>query len=132
MPVTLSYGYIKPITGDTGATFWSNLEADITQLNSHSHNGIDSAILSSTSITPVADTTSIVAVNWVLVSLGTYRMAVTTPPSISFDSYGLSFQITNGTDVGARVFPTVVKISATSYYVYTNDNTVNMTVLYMV
>lgn len=132
MSTVLSYGYVKPATGDTGASFWGQLENDIQQLNDHTHNGINSAILSSTSINPISDTTSIVAANWLATSGGTYRMVVTTPPSITFDSYGMQFTITNGTDIGTRIWPTITKISNTTYYIYSNDNTINVTVLYLV
>lgn len=130
MSTTLSYGYVRPQTGDTGSTFWTNLENDITQLNAHTHNGVDSAVLTSTSITPVSGTIS--AASWVLTSGGTYRQLVTTPPSITFDSYGLHFIITNGTDIGCVIHPTIVKVSNTTYWVYTNDNTINLSVLYLV
>lgn len=128
--LTLSYGYKLPQTGDYGSVFFPALEDDITQLNNHTHNGIDSAILSSTSVNPTSD--SILAVNWSATSGGTYRQLVTTPPSISFDSYGMAFRITNGADIGVEIHPTILKVSNTTYYVYVNDNTINLNVLYLV
>lgn len=128
--LTLSYGIKKPQTGDYGTTFWPAMEANFQQQNDHTHNGVDSAILSSTSINPTS--ASILAASWVLVSAGTYRQLVTTPPSITFDSYGMAFRITNGSDIGYEIHPTILKVSATTYYVYVNDNTINLTVLYFV
>lgn len=130
--LTLSYGYLKPETGDHGSIFFPALEDDIQQLNDHNHDGVNSVKLTAQSVTGVKDTTSIVAANWVLVGGGTYRMVVTTPPNITYDDYARSYVITNGPDTGAEVNPTVVKISATQYYVYCNDNTVDMTILYLV
>lgn len=130
MSVTLTYGFVKPATGDTGATFWTQLENDITQLDSHTHNGVDSAVLSSTSINPTSDTIS--HTNWVATAGGTYRQLVTTPPSITFDSYGMAFRITNGSDIGYEIHPTILKVSNTTYYVYVNDNTIDLSVLYFV
>lgn len=132
MSSVLTYGHVRPDDNDTGATFWDQLRNNITQDDAHNHNGINSAILSSIAINPVSDTTSIVAANWIATSGGTYRMIVTTPPSISFDSYGMQFTITNGTDIGTRIYPTITKISNTTYYIYSNDNTINISVLYLV
>lgn len=125
--LTLSYGYKKPETGDKGSLFWPALEDDIQQLNDHTHNGINSATLTAAAIIGVTDT--ILAASWVATSGGTYRQLVTTPPSITYDDYGRSFRITSS---GHEVNPTVEKVSATTYYVYTNDNTIGMTIVYMV
>lgn len=129
---TLSYGYKRPANGDTGATFWDNLSFNITRYNGHSHNGVDSAQLTSIAITVVQDTTSLVAANWVLVSGGLYRTLVTVPASITYDGYGLEFQITNGTDSGYRVQLASLKVSNTTFYVYSNDATINVTILFTV
>ena len=83
--ITLSYGYLKPESGDKGNVFFPALEDDIQQLNDHTHDGITSAKLTSQSIIGVSDT--ILAAGWVLVSGGTYRQVVTTPPSVTFDDY---------------------------------------------
>lgn len=132
MATTLSYGYVLPEDGDHGSVFFPALEDDITQLNSHNHNGTNSALLTVASIVGVADTTSLVAASWVLVSGGVYRILVTTPPGVNYSSYGRCFEITNGTDTGCTFYPTTVKVSATTYYVYSNDNTITATILYLV
>ncbi len=132
MSSTLTYGHVRPDTGDLGSTFWDQLRNNITQDDGHTHNGSNSSLLTSTAITPVQDTTSLVAASWVATAGGTYRILVTTPPSVSFSNYGLAFEITNGSDIGARFTPTVVKVSATSFYTYVNDNTINATIIYLV
>lgn len=128
--LTLSYGYLKPENGDLGSAWFPALAGDIVQLNNHTHDGIGSAILTAQSIVGISDT--ILAANWVATSGGTYRQAVTTPANVSFSSYGKSFEIANGASIGHVIYPSVEKISATQYYVYTNDNTLNLTVLYLV
>lgn len=128
--LTLSYGYLKPQTGDKGSVFFPALELDIQQLNDHIHDGITSAKLTAQSIVGVSG--ALVAADWVATTGGTYRQLVTTPPSISFDDYGFQFVITNGADTGTVIHPTIVKVSNTTYYIYVNDNTINLTVLYLV
>lgn len=128
--LTLSYGYLKPQTGDKGSIFWPALESDIQQLNDHIHDGITSAKLTSQSIVGVGDT--IVAADWVLTSGGTYRQLVTTPPSITVDDYGKSFTIASGPSLGHVVNLSTEKVSPTTYYVYINDNTVDVDILYLV
>ena len=45
MATTLSYGFVRPATGDKGSVFFPALEDNITQLNSHDHDGTDSALM---------------------------------------------------------------------------------------
>lgn len=130
MAITLSYGYIKPEDGDTGVTFWDQLAADIQRLNDHTHNGTNSAILTAQSVEGVSDTIS--SASWSATSGGTYRQLVTTPPGITFDAYARNFVIANGSEIGHQIYPSVEKVTNTTYYVYTNDNTIDLTVLYLV
>lgn len=127
--ITLSFGFEKPQTGDKGSSFFPALEADIQQLNDHTHDGVNSHKLTALSFTGVSQ--DVTAVGWSATSGGTYRQTVTTPSNITFDDYGMEFIITNGSDIGARFYPTVVKITNTTYYVYTNDNTITFRVLYL-
>lgn len=128
--LTLSYGYLKPQTGDKGSTFFPALEDDIQQLNDHIHDGITSAKLTAQSIIGVSDT--IDHTDWVATSGGTYRQVVTMPPNTSFADYGMAFTISNGASSGSRIYPSIEKITNTTYYIYTNDNAIDLDVLYLV
>lgn len=128
--LTLSYGYLKPQTPDNGGDFFPALEQDIQQLNDHTHNGSNSALLTSQSITPVSQT--ILTASWSATSGGTYRQLVTTPPAIDFDNYGLAFRIASGANLGFEIHPSVERVTDTTFYVYTNDNTIDVTILYLV
>jgi len=68
----------------------------------------------------------------VATSGGTYRQLVSTPPNVALDDYGLCFRISGGGSDGFEIHPTVEKVSSSSYYVYINDNTLDLTVLYLV
>lgn len=122
--LTLSYGFKKPQDGDKGSIFWDALADDIQQLNDHTHNGVDSALLSSSAMTGL--TQSVLAAGWVHQGGGTYRQLVNTPGGRDIDNYQLSFKDANG----HQLVLTVEKVTDSSFYVYINDNTVDLTAMY--
>jgi hypothetical protein len=98
MATTLTYGFQRPASGDKGSVFWPILEDNITQLNAHSHNGTDSALLSAAS--SVATQQTVTNVGWVLDSGGLYKQTVTMPSVLTstggtYDKY--SIEIRDGT-----------------------------------
>lgn len=137
MSTTLSYGYVRPADGDTGATFWDQLENDITQLNNHTHNGVNSALIPATSITPVSDTilAGAAGVNWGSATNGLYSRTVTVPASIDYDVYSMVFRVANGSASGTRgdtLMLSHTRLSDTTYTLYINDNLVDLDILYLV
>lgn len=125
MAITLSYGYKKPQTGDRGPIVFPLLEDDIQQLNDHDHDGLNSALISSSSVIPV--TQNILAGAWVSVGNGLYRQAVTIPGATTYDNTFISFL---ESVTGHLLYLTVEKISATQYYVYINDNSLSLKARY--
>lgn len=123
--LTLSYGYKKPQSGDRGAAFFTAMEDNIQRFNDHTHNGSDSALLPAQSILGVSQ--NILAVNWVANGpTGFYRQLVTVPAGFTYDTVDISFRLANGD----YVYPTVEKVSALTYYVYTIDNTLSYIAVY--
>lgn len=122
--LTLSYGFKKPQTNDKGPVVFPALEANIQQLNDHNHDGANSAPISALAI--ARPTQSILSANWVATSGGEYRQAVTLLAGFNFDTVTLSFRLPSGD----YVLPTVEKINASSFYVYTNDSTLTYTAVY--
>ena len=55
MAITLSNGYILPENGDLGSTWFPALEANISRINSHNHNGTNGERLSHASFSPVLE-----------------------------------------------------------------------------
>ena len=125
MATTLTYGFVRPTTGDVGSSFFGNLEDNITRTNDHDHNGTNSKKLTSASIT--ARTGTLLAASWASEGNGTYSQTVSMPVGMSFDDYFLCFKNASG----HQVFPTVEKVSSSSYEVFVNDNTLVLTVLYL-
>ena len=123
---TLSHGYKKPDKGDKGSVFFPALEDNITLLNSHTHNGTNSAKISSNGIN--LTTQSLLAGNWVLVAGGTYRQAVTIPNGML---WAAKIPIFRDASTFEQFYLTTERISTTEYYVYINDNTKGILVTYL-
>lgn len=119
--ITLSKGYEKPQNPDTGDVFFPALERNIQRLNDHTHDGVNSQFLATTS-------QSILSANWVAAPIGggVYRQLVTVPAGFSWDQCEAWFKLSSG----ETVYPALERVSATTFYVYTNDNTVAYTAFF--
>lgn len=121
---TLTYGLKRPQTGDQGSTLFQALEDNITRLDAHDHDGTDSSLLTTASITAI--TQAISSGSWIATSDGNYRQLVTLPGTLSYDSISITIKNSSG-----HIVATIIeKVSANSYYVYTNDNTTSFTAVY--
>jgi hypothetical protein len=113
MATTLSNGYIKPANPDQGDVFFPAMETNIQLMNDHTHDGSNG--------NPVASTQqNISAGSWVASAIGggSYRQLVTLPAGFSYNTVDIWFRLSTG----EFVYPTIEKDSATTYYIYTNDN----------
>ena len=130
MSVTLSHGYKKPQAPDPGSVWMPEHEENIQQLNDHNHDGANSELISGTSLT--RPTGTITAGAWTPVA-GGFEQTVNTPASISeINQHFLKFVATAGiAPVGSVITPTIERVTATSYKLTVNDNTLAMTVYYL-
>lgn len=124
MSTTLTYGRKVPTNGDTSATWMPDLEANATLDDGHTHNGVDSAILSSASFEVITVTAA--AASWSLVANGTYKQTVTMPGVLEFSNKNVSFRNASTGDV---LYLTCKKVSATTFDIYINDNTITVSCL---
>jgi len=123
---TLSNGYQLPETGDRGSVWFPAIESNIQRLNDHTHNGVNSERLTPEAFDAFTDSTSLIPANWTLHSSGIYRAAVTMPGSKLFDTTTINLR-TNG----RRLYADIEKITDNTFYVYVNDNSLTVTVLYL-
>lgn len=131
MSLTLSKGYKKPQTGDSGTTFFPDLEFDIQRLNDHSHDGANSEKLSVISSKSMLQSNAGAA--WVLVG-GTdyYRKVITIPSVLVSGGYLLTevnYQIRDSA-TGEILSLSNAKVSNTSFEVYSTDNSLSIDVVY--
>ena len=126
MSTTLTYGHKLPDQGDKGSSWFPDLESNIALDDSHTHNGTNSAKISSGNIAKT--TQSISSANWVAVGDGTgrYRQVITFPSGVLYDDTLFSFADSSGN----RYFLNVEKITDSTYYVYINDNSLDLTAYY--
>lgn len=123
---TLSHGVKKPETGDKGSVWFPAIEDNCDILNDHNHDGSNSTSIPSTSISPV--TKAIESGSWLAVSGGTYRQAVTVPNGKTFDNSVVIFR--HGA-TKKQIFLDVEPITSTTFYVYINDPTINVTAYFV-
>lgn len=122
---TLSYGYKKPQVGDKGTPLFDALAENIERVNDHNHDGISSPPLTAQAIQGIQAT--IPAAGWVAFGpTGHYRQLVTMIAGFQFDTVHMSFRLASG----EYVYPTIEKVAAAQYYVYTTDNSLDFLVTY--
>lgn len=128
MPTTTPYGYKKPITGERG--YFTSLEHNIDRADAHSHNGIDSPLLASSSIGK--PTATLASGSWAAVAgkAGLYYQDATLPAGYTMESVVTKFIVSGGGEDGDEVLPTVEKLTSTTYRVYLNENTTSLKVVY--
>lgn len=124
--LTLTYGIKVPETGDRGDPLFTALEDNFTQIDSHNHDGVNSPLLTAQAFVGVVET--IALANWVTYGgpIGHYRQLVTMAPGFLFDTTKIGFRTT----AGEYVYPTVERVTATTYYVYSIDNTIDLVAIY--
>jgi len=124
--LTLSFGFKKPETGDTGSVIFPALEGNIQQLNDHNHDGANSSKISSSAISPLTSTA--LSASWVLVGNGIYSQTITMPAALAYDTTTFQVRLTSS---GHLVYPRIDKVSASQYTIFTNDNTADFTIHYL-
>lgn len=124
MSITLSYGFVKPEDGDTGASWFDNIEDNIQRTNDHTHNGVNSSLLLGSAIT--AQVLNFATADWGDPTLGTYSQTKTIPGSLTYDNTVKEARLASG-DV---VFLTMIRASATTITVETNDNSQDVNVAF--
>jgi len=127
MVSTLTYGRKLPADGDQGDTIYTAIETNIALDDAHSHDGATSSLLSPDAIDHT--TQSIASGSWAATgSIGLYRQLVAITGGLAFDSTGIQFRDQATDEV---MYLHVEKQAAAAYYVYINDNTFDLTAVYL-
>jgi hypothetical protein len=119
--IVLTYGFKQPQTGDKGSVWFAALNDNISQLNDHTHDGVTSSLISATSM--VSGSVSIPSASWVADGTGRYRQDVTVPAGFNM-TYNIQVIIAA---TGHIINPTIEKLSATTFRIYTPDNSLTYT-----
>lgn len=123
MSQTLSNGYRLPEDGDRGSSWFSDLESNIQRVNDHNHNGANSEKLTAEAVVALTDTIN--PVDWAVQANGLYRASVVMPLSLEFDTTSIGLRSNN-----KPIYGDIEKLTSNSFYVYVNDNSLTVTVVY--
>jgi len=124
--LTLTYGYLKPEDGDIGDEIFDAFENNIELMNNHNHNGINGAKINSADINKLSQL--ITSSGWVVQGNGLFRQLVNISGGRNYDDLVVSYR---DTDTSEPMVLETEKVSATSFYVYTNDSSQNLTIIYL-
>ena len=120
--------YEIPQDSDVGNTVFQILEEYMERMATHSHSGSDSKKISLNIEKDFQTFTVGVDLFWSDQGNNVYRAQLDTPVAGSVDGNIRRFYFSDGT-TWREFFPTVEKIDNDSYYIYTNDNTINVRVV---
>jgi len=112
--ITLSNGYKLPQNGDLGDVWFTALASNIQAINDHTHNGINSEKLDSSSVTSLSSTIN--TGDFTLVG-GEYTVQITLPSLMQVDTTEISFR-----DATTRepVYVRYERFSVTQINIYSN------------
>ncbi len=132
MGTVLTYGLTRPDAGDESKSEWMpNERANITHIDGHNHDGSNSALVNMSTVAKTPQ--DILQANWTLVTgtNGLYRQQVTMPAALTYDNAFMKFNYEGGSSDKDEVFLTTEKSGASSYWVYINDNSIDLIVRYI-
>ncbi len=119
----LTYGYELPENTDTGDEIFPAMQRNIERLDNHAHNGENSAFLDTLSET-------LLAANWQAEDDGLYSQEVELPATdvatMDYDTVDIWFKLSSG----EFVYPSVERVSASIYKVFTNNNALDYVAYY--
>ena len=119
--LTIAYGYQQPQDEDTGDVVFPALNANIAQVANHLHDGVTSALIPTTA-------QAILSAGWGAVGgfNNWYSQTITLPGALLYANILIQLRDSSGNLVNNRID----SATATTYVVYTNDNTQVLTAEY--
>lgn len=131
--ITTAYGYRNPETGDLakGSSGWmASYNFNVVRTDAHNHDGVNSAQLTVNSFATLFS--QILAADWVASGGAVpWKVVVTVPAAVTdVSNFAVRFVITNGATPGKALYCHWVRTTATTITVYSNDNTIDVLVIY--
>ena len=124
MSLTLSNGFKLPEDGDTGSSWFDDLEFNIQHVNDHDHDGVNSELLTAASIT--AQILNFASADWGAPTEGLYSQTKIIPSSLTYDNTMKEARDASGTVLNVDL----IRASATTITVKTNDNSQDINVAF--
>jgi hypothetical protein len=129
----LSYGYQLPQSGDRGTIVFDALEDNITQLNSHDHDGTDSDRIDAFSL--ARSTVAVTSASW-NVSGSYFKKTVTFPTGFSvangseYTKANIRFFFNGGTYDNQECYPKTNRLTDTTFELFSIVNNQAFDVLF--
>ena len=131
MPTLLPYGLIKNDPGDESSTQWQpNDDQNIEHIDGHNHDGVNSAAVALTNMVKTSQT--LLAADWVADG-NQFRQEVTMPVGYTYLNSLIKFMVDDATDAydNSEFYPVVQYTGASSFWIYTTDNTIGVHIIYV-
>jgi hypothetical protein len=128
--ITSTYGVKLPEDGDQGPVVFPALLTNAEILRDHAHTGSDSAAVASVNLTK--GSVNLASGDWV--ATGTtngWKQTVTCPTTHTMANSVIRFRISAGGDANVIIYPTIVPLTATTFDVIVNDNSLNLEVKFI-
>lgn len=116
--IILAYGIKQPTTGDRGSVFFPALEELCQRMASHTHNGINTAPVSASSISLASVVAPVLAWAPVVGRPGVFSQDVNLPSGFTTTKCLIEVRL-DGTD--ERVYPSIEKISNTAIRLFSGS-----------
>lgn len=122
--------YRLPEAGDRGqADVFAILEETLERLATHSHTGQDSNEIALNITKDQSLKTVGVDLFWIDQGNDVYRAEIQVPPSTTYDESLRRFFFEDGPNNFLEFYPEAEKIDDNRYYIYSNDNSINVKVV---
>ena len=121
---TLPYGYKKPDTGDKGQSLFTALEENIQLTNDHTHDGTNSARLTTSAITKYTQNVS--KNDWANEVDGMFSQVVSITNGLEFDSVTITVRSNTGKALNLHY----EKVDTSQFRIYCNDSTLDVVIVY--
>lgn len=125
MSTTLTYGLKNPVNGDRGSVWFPDMNSNIVQLDAHTHDGVTSAPIASKNVTKGSVTVSSGG-SWTANGTGSYYQDKTCPTGYTMDAASIQVHLSSG-DI---IYPTIERLTSTTFRIYSLDSTLAYTVLF--
>jgi hypothetical protein len=122
--------YEKPADKEKGNDVFETIEEFMERMATHSHSGADSNEISLNIAKDLEEFINGVSLTWNLLGESMYRASIAVPVATTYDASIRKFLFKDAEHTEwTEFYPTVEKIDDNNFYVYSNDNTMDIKVV---
>lgn len=122
-------GIEKPLNKDQGNDVFSTIEDFMERIATHDHTGQDSKQISLNISKDIELFQVGVNLTWTAQGNDTFQGAIAVPVATTYDASIRKFYFDDGAGNFAEFYPRIEKVDANNYFIYVNDNTLDVRVV---